>query len=466
MTNLRPPFQVLGIGVTALLLVVQTFAANPFLPSWEYIPDGEPRVFGDRVYLYGSHDRAWSKAFCDKVLKVWSAPLTNLNQWHDHGISFSTISINGHADDVPYSDNYLYAPDVIENHGKFWLYAYVVGAPCAVAVSDNPGGPFKFVSKIKAPAGAPHDFGGWGQYIDPGVLVDDDGKVYLYWGYKRSGMAQLNPTNMIVVLPGTFQADIIPTNAPFNFFEACSPRKINGRYYMVYADGGKLVYATSDKPTGPFAYGGIIVQQGNGAPGGNIHGGFAQINGQWFIFYHRMTHNTIFSRKACVERVTIELDGSIKEVEQTSLGFETSLNPYRTTGAEIACVLIGGNYVVELDYDTHPVILNRAGSVIGYKYFDFGSAPVAEVTFTAEIRPGTASGQMELWLDGWEEKTGKKIGTLEILVPEKNKDEWRKLSTTVSNVSGRHALYFKFTGDGGKETSCDVKSFGFSISKQ
>ena len=29
---------------------------DPYLPSWEYIPDGEPNVFGDRVYLYGSHD--------------------------------------------------------------------------------------------------------------------------------------------------------------------------------------------------------------------------------------------------------------------------------------------------------------------------------------------------------------------------------------------------------------------------
>ena len=27
---------------------------NPYLPAWEYIPDGEPRVFGDRIYVYGS----------------------------------------------------------------------------------------------------------------------------------------------------------------------------------------------------------------------------------------------------------------------------------------------------------------------------------------------------------------------------------------------------------------------------
>ena len=36
---------------------------NPYLPSYEYIPDGEPHVFGDRVYVYGSHDRFRVAAF-------------------------------------------------------------------------------------------------------------------------------------------------------------------------------------------------------------------------------------------------------------------------------------------------------------------------------------------------------------------------------------------------------------------
>ena len=62
--------------------------ANPYLPNWEYIPDGEPRVFGDRVYIYGSHDKAGSDSFCDYVLKCWSAPIDNLNQWVCHGDIF------------------------------------------------------------------------------------------------------------------------------------------------------------------------------------------------------------------------------------------------------------------------------------------------------------------------------------------------------------------------------------------
>ena len=41
-------------------------AYNPYLPSWEYIPDGEPYVFDGRVYVYGSHDFYNGYVFCHK----------------------------------------------------------------------------------------------------------------------------------------------------------------------------------------------------------------------------------------------------------------------------------------------------------------------------------------------------------------------------------------------------------------
>ena len=67
---------------------------NPILPLWEYIPDGEPRVFGDRVYLYGSHDRVGADMFCDYRLKIWSASVNDLNHWKCHGDSFHTAPIS------------------------------------------------------------------------------------------------------------------------------------------------------------------------------------------------------------------------------------------------------------------------------------------------------------------------------------------------------------------------------------
>ena len=73
---------------------------NPYLPLWEYIPDGEPRVFGDRVYIYGSHDRAGSDEFCDYVLKCWSAPVSDLNNWVCHGDIFHTMPDRDHEADT------------------------------------------------------------------------------------------------------------------------------------------------------------------------------------------------------------------------------------------------------------------------------------------------------------------------------------------------------------------------------
>ena len=51
---------------------------NPYLPSYEYIPDGEPRVFDDRLYIYGSHDRFGGDGYCLNDYVCWSAPLADL----------------------------------------------------------------------------------------------------------------------------------------------------------------------------------------------------------------------------------------------------------------------------------------------------------------------------------------------------------------------------------------------------
>lgn len=113
---------------------------NPYLPLWEYIPDGEPRVFGNRVYVYGSHDRVGHDQFCDYVLKCWSAPVDDLGHWTDHGVIFRTRDTFDHPADTDWTKehNELYAPDVVEKDGKYYLFAYIIGAKGCVAVSDAP----------------------------------------------------------------------------------------------------------------------------------------------------------------------------------------------------------------------------------------------------------------------------------------------------------------------------------------
>ena len=411
---------------------------NPILPLWEYIPDGEPRVFGDRVYLYGSHDRAGYHKFCDYKLKVWSAPLSDLNNWQCHGTSFQTRDTRNHPADTPHTDHELYAPDCVEKNGKYYLYTYIVGSKGCISVSDKPEGPFTFLSTYQY---APEDAGDHGIYNDIGVLVDDDGRVYAFYGFEGSFMNELDGKDMVTVLPGTLKKHVINDDPAIpeeiRFYEASSPRKINGLYYVIYSPrkGSRLAYATSTSPTGPYTYRGYIIDNGVDYPAGNNHGSLCQINGQWYVFYHRMTNHSIMSRRACVEKVEILPDGTIPPVEMTSLGFEDALNPYKITPAEIACVLKGGCFVTEKDAFTRVVTNIRPGSVLGYKYFDFGEDYGSSfMTLALQVKGMGAFCTLHVHIDS---EDGPEIGTAQIGMG----DQVYKVNC--KNVTGRHALFLK-----------------------
>lgn len=405
--------------------------ANPYLPNWEYIPDGEPRVFGDRIYVYGSHDRKDSIDFCDYKLKVWSAPVSDPTKWVCHGDIFRSRDGHDSPSDVDWTDELLFAPDVVERGGKYYLYAYIVNAKGCVAVADRPEGPFRLLSRYEYDIPNHYDNG---TFIDPGVLVDDDGRVYIYCGYQGSYMCELKD-NMYEAVPGSYKLDIIPTAEPHRFFEACSPRKINGTYYLIYSPqrGSCLDYATSDSPTGPFTYRGTIIDNGIDFPGGNDHGSVCCINGQWYIFYHRMTNGTIMSRRGCVERIEILQDGTIPQVEMTSLGFEESLNPYDFTQADTACVLKGGCYITETSVFERPIVNVTDGCVMGWKYFDFGE-DFASKTMQIRLKlRGTGSrGRVHVRLDS---EDGEELGTVDFA------EDSGTAGARIKAATGHHAVF-------------------------
>lgn len=419
--------------------------ANPYLPLYEYIPDGEPRVFGDRIYVYGSHDKAGSDRFCDYVLKCWSAPVDDLNNWICHGDIFHTRADIDHPSDTDWTgeNNELYAPDVVEKDGKYYLFAYIINATGCVAVADRPEGPFKLISKYKYDV--PDDICCNGWFIDPGVLVDDDGKVYIYCGFERSFMAQVDPHDMVSISKDTVIQDIIPIEIDKEhgfdsddklFFEACSPRKINGTYYLIYSPkrGCRLAYATSDKPTGPFTYRGFLVDNGIDYTGGNDHGSVVNIKGQWYVFYHRMTNGTIMSRRACAEKIELLPDGSFTCAEMTSGGLEGNLDPYRITPADIACVLSENAYVTEKNPLTRMISGIKRDTVIGYKYFDFGTDySGTSMTFYARVGGRGTKCFIDIRLDF---PDGEIIGSAEVIHDD------GVISCHVKPVTGVHSVYF------------------------
>ena len=413
--------------------------ANPILPLWEHIPDGEPRLFGDRIYLYGSHDRPASDSFCDTKLKVWSTDANHPGKWICHGDIFHAQADAAHETDVTwYGGGMCYAPDAVEIRGKYYLFVYIFYGRGCVAVSDSPEGPFRVAGTYtwgeneEFPKGVAEN----GVLVDPGVLVDDDGKVYVYGGFERSWMAQVNPDKPWQIIPETYKEDIIPAEEPFAFYEACSPRKIGNIYYLIYSPrkGHRLVYATAERPEGPFTYRGIIVDNGKGYPAGNNHGGLLKLGEQWYIFYHRMTNGNLYSRQACVEKIRILPDGSIPQVEMTSLGFEDSLNPYEMTEAHRACVLKQG--LVKYLSPLQTVLAGlKNGSIAGYRYFDFGGGDSqTPMTLYLSVRGTGERGRIRVRLDDPEN------GTELAEIPFGCCDAELKAETPA--VTGRHALYF------------------------
>ena len=97
---------------------------NPYLPSWEYIPDGEPYVFGDRVYVYGSHDSFGAPIFCVKDYVCWSAPVTDLSDWRYEGVIYRKNQDPSNKLGI----RCLYAPDVTQGpDGRYYLYYQLKG---------------------------------------------------------------------------------------------------------------------------------------------------------------------------------------------------------------------------------------------------------------------------------------------------------------------------------------------------
>lgn len=466
-------------------------AFNPYLPSWEYIPDAEPYVFGDRVYIYGSHDRFNAPIFCMNDYVCWSAPVDDLSNW-----SYSGVIFRKNQDPMNRLGlRLLFAPDVAKGpDGRYYLYyAYDFLGAIGVAVCDTPDGQYAYYGHVHYADGIllgrrkGDDFP-----FDPGVLVDDDQRVYLYSGFATkipfimSGFHELNnqggsvielEPDMVTIkrdpkllfprkgskLPGGF--------AGHEFFEASSIRKVDGKYVFVYSscNNHELCYAVSDRPDGGFRYGGTLVDQGdlymNGMEDesraknylGNTHGGMLELNGHWYIFYHRQTNQHSYSRQACAERLERTADGGFRQAEVTSCGLNGG--PLEGKGiypARIACNLWSAQGTCRYDrkfhkklhpyftqrgrddnHDALQYIANmRCGSVAGFKYFMMRDAKRVSITVS-----GRGTGVMQV-------SDREDFSTLVAEIPvQANKGEYRASAPLIIG-QGICALYFRYTGSG------------------
>ena len=534
-------------------------AQNPYLPLWEHLPDGEPRVFEDpdnpgklRAYIIGSHDTHYSE-YCGNDIRMWSAPVEDLTQWRDEGPIFSYY-VDGRWDT-------MYAPDLVEikdpQTGKktYWLYPHSRGwrrVPM-VCKGDRPNGPFTPVNLTEdgraCVDGSLIDF-------DPSVFVENitnkkdpdfskGFRAYVFYGFQHSTACQLDQNTMFSKRPGTELIDpFIPASShdgrlldkegsvytalyegqnplDFNFFEASSIRQVGNKYVMVFSGySGKeyglgntnsaLRYAYGDSPLGPWRSGGVLVdsrgvvlnQDGSKLIttnfGHNTHGSLQEINGQWYVFYHRPPRGFGNARQAMVAPVKIEWDkkpvakgGKVRIVgydpfipnnewtakasdgneytgaEVTSEGFQIfGLPPYQYYSAGLACFVYGPNANNWMQ-DNHDVWNNsmdlagiQNGGIVGFKYFGFGG--LAQDTKGCKAFEGTKPGNdthcilfltpsgrgafsIHVRLDNpWE---GKELGVIAVSAEASKEPMIYSLKADgVEGLTGKHAIYLVAEG--------------------
>ena len=454
--------------VIFLFVALTANAQNPYLPLWEHLPDGEPRVFEDpdnpgkyRAYIIGSHDVNFT-SYCSNDIHAWSAPVEDLSQWRDEGSIF-TYYIDGQWDT-------MFAPDLVEVRDKatgkktYYLYPHSRGwgRIAMVCKGDRPDGPFTPVNLTedgrRCVEGSLIDF-------DPSVFIEnitdkkdpdfDKGfRAYVFYGFQHSTACELDQNNMYAMRPGTQLHDyFIPASSSFgvvrdpegtqypslykgqnpgdfNFFEASSIRQVGNKYVMVFSGysgpdyglgstNSALRYAFGDSPLGPWRSGGVLVDSRGVVPNEdgshlttsnaahNTHGSLQEINGQWYVFYHRPPRGFGYARQAMVAPVKITWDkkavadggkvtitaydpftkdnvwkaaaadgNTYTGAEVTSEGFQIfGLPPYQYYSAGYACYMSGNNWMQD-NHDVWNNSMDLAGitnkGVVGFKYFGFG----------------------------------------------------------------------------------------------
>ncbi len=234
------------------------------------------------------------------------------------------------------------------------------------------------------------------------------------------------------------------------FYEGSSIRKINGKYYFIYSsvNNHELCYATSDYPDRDFKYGGVIISNGDVGYNGRkekdrlnhtatTHGSIENINGEWYVFYHRQTHGTDYSRQACAEKIQILQGGSIPQVEITSCGLNGGdLSGVGEYPAVICCNLTNGKMPHGGNKSFKGLLMITSGggeryienltknTIVNYKYFDLSQTKSIAVRLRGK-------GKMQIAVND------KLCGEIEI-----NSADWQK-QTVALNGEPHSVLTFK-----------------------
>ncbi len=423
-------------------------ARNP-LVTHIFTADPNAVVYGDRVYVYVSHDVDGQEDFDMVDYRGFSS--SDMVNWQDHGMLI-------HADDLPWATN-LYAPGACEKDGKYYLYMPNGGSSIGVAVADEPGGPFvdplgtALVTK-STPGVEDVDW-----LFDPACFVDDDGQAYLYFGGgpedtgDNARVMRLND-DMISLQDAT--ATTIPIPA---FFEAAYVHKREGTYYLQYSSdfseghGASLEYMTSSDPMSGFEYQGVILPNHSINRNNNNHGSMIDFMGKSYLFYHsrkleqELGVDKINNRSIAVQEITY---GSNQTIDQTTMSTEDfTVDQVRCLNgfAEVQAETLAAESGIEVEGqagETVRIAQIDDGDWIGYSQVDFRAGAS---TLVVRVASESGGGTIDVRIDGCADFTseaGTSVGTCEVMSTG-GAETYADLSCSITETSGPHDLCLSFS---------------------
>ena len=380
------------------------FAQNPIVRN-QYSADPSARVFGDKVYLFPSHDILATEGkgrvgwFCMEDYHVFSS--ANLTDWTDHGMIVTQNKVPW----VRPNSYSMWAPDCIQRNGKYYFYfptsakdtiTYGRGFTIGVAVANKPEGPYTPESTpIKGVRG-----------IDPNVFIDKDGQAYLYWSAGNIYAAKLKE-NMTELASDPVILKDLPgkglKEGPYLF-------ERNGTYYLTFPHvenkTERLEYFIGDNPLGPFKTGGVIMDESESGCWTNHHS-VIQFKNQWYLFYHDKNYSPNFDKARSVraDSLFFNNDGTIKKVIPTLRGVgitnasaQIQIDRYSAKSEDVSI-----DFLDTMNrFQGWKTIFTKANGWTQYNSVDFGKKSFKNVSLRGiaasggvlEIHTGSANGPL------------------------------------------------------------------------
>lgn len=389
---MRDFIKIFKIEVALFFLIgIPSIAQNPLIRD-QFTADPSARVFGDRVYVFPSHDILATEGkgrkdwFCMEDYHVFSS--TNLTNWTDHGVIVQQNKVEW----VKPNSYSMWAPDCIEKNGKYYFYFpsipkdtinYKKGFTIGVAIADKPEGPYKpEANPIKGISG-----------IDPNVFIDKDGQAYLYWSGGNIFVAKLKP-NMTEL---DSEVKIIENLPDKGLKEGPYMFERNGIYYLTYPHVEKkterLEYAIGDNPMGPFKVTGVIMDE---SPTGcwTNHHSILQFKNQWYLFYHHNDFSPQFDKARSIRAdfLNFNADGTIQKVIPTLRGVGITKATEKIQIDRYSEISDKGVSIVFLDslntFKGWKTTFTKSNSWVQYNKVDFSKSKLKTITVKAWSEKG------------------------------------------------------------------------------